>query len=136
MKFVQWIKNLFQPKPIQQLNLNVDSKNQTAEESLKSFSNVINGKEEQTIKKVREFAYRYFWKEIDFQPNNRMISFSKGRMRLNVYYTTLTVASCLAHPTKGKTQLFRKCSNLIEVEKIFINPRVHTNRGYYTKFTK
>ena len=136
MKVFQWFKNSFKRKPKPTLNLVIDTNNKTAEEAISQFTKPLDLKSELNIKQIREFSVRYFWKEIDFQPKNCMISFSKGRMRLNVYYTTLTVASCLSHPTKGKTQLFRKCLKLEEVEKIFVNPRVHTNKGYYTKFTK
>ena len=38
------------------------------------------------------------------------------------------------HPTKGKTQLFRRMVNTIEgLENIFENPRLHTGTGYYRK---
>jgi len=50
-----------------------------------------------------------------------------------VYYTTGTVGTFLNHPTKGKTQLFRRNVSLDLLGQIFRNPRIHTNTGYYRK---
>jgi hypothetical protein len=72
---------------------------------------------------------------LDHQPSICMISFTRpGVKRINVYYSTMTVATCIEHPVKGKTQLFRR--NVIckkELDKIFTNPRTHTNKGYYER---
>ena len=54
--------------------------------------------------------------------------------RLNIYYSTMTVGTCLNHPKKGKTQLFRKnVWNVDLLENLFFNPRFHTRKGYYKK---
>lgn len=50
-----------------------------------------------------------------------------------VYPTTKTVSTSLIHPKKGKTQLYRKKVDFVTLNKIFSNPRVHTNKGYYNK---
>jgi len=60
-----------------------------------------------------------------------MLSFKKGVVRINVFYSTMTVATCIPHPTKGKTQLFRKNVSMTELDNIFKEPRVHTGKGYY-----
>lgn len=70
---------------------------------------------------------------IDFQTNIGMASYRKGDVRINVYLTTLTVATALNHPKKGKTQLFRKNLNFVELRELFNNPRKHTGKGYYKK---
>jgi len=62
-----------------------------------------------------------------------MISFCRDGARVNVYYTKMTVATCLNHPTKGKTQMFRRDITESELRKIFKNPRVHLNKGYRQK---
>ena len=54
-----------------------------------------------------------------------------GKVRINVYYTTGTIASCLLHPLKGKTQLFRRNQTIGSLQMIFANPRTHTGEGYY-----
>ena len=48
----------------------------------------------------------------------------------------MTVSTCLNHPKKGKTQLFRKRVNKEMLEQIFEYPRKHTGKGYYTKTNK
>lgn len=50
-----------------------------------------------------------------------------------MHYTTGTVGTCLNHPSKGKTQLFRRNVSLDLLVEIFRNPRIHTNTGYYRK---
>lgn len=70
---------------------------------------------------------------IDFQENIGMISYSDGDTRINIYLTRMTVATCLNHPTKGATQLFRKNVNYETLVEIFDYPRKHTGRGYYKR---
>jgi hypothetical protein len=70
---------------------------------------------------------------------SRVISFSRtdaeqNKTRINVYYTTGCVGTVLHHPNheEKNTQLFRKDCTLQELQAIFNNPRVHTNKGYCT----
>ena len=83
--------------------------------------------------KVLEMAKKYGYESIDFQENIGMASFTKADVRINVYLTKRTVGTCLNHPSKGKTQLFRKNCSWDEIEMIFKNPRTHTSKGYYQK---
>lgn len=57
--------------------------------------------------------------------------------RVNVWSNNknkyFTVGTALNHPTKGKTQLFRKFCDKKEVEAILNNPRLHTGKGYYER---
>ena len=70
------------------------------------------------------------WEKIECnQP--ALASYRKDDMRLNFYLSTGTVGSCVDHPKKGKTQLFRKY--LENPMSLFDNPRQHTGKGYYTK---
>lgn len=66
-----------------------------------------------------------------------MVSYSKeineGTARVNVYLSKMTVATALNHPKQGKTQLYRRNVDAKLLNKIFINPRVHTNCGYKTR---
>lgn len=70
---------------------------------------------------------------IDFQENIAMLSYSDGSTRINIYLTKMTVATCLQHPKKGATQLFRKHVNYETLKEIFVYPRKHTGKGYYKK---
>jgi hypothetical protein len=84
-----------------------------------------------TLEQVRGIAEKHDFSEISLNMESRVISFRKESARINVYYTTGTVGTCLNHPTRGKTQLFRRNISLNELEALFQNPRSHTGRGYY-----
>lgn len=67
------------------------------------------------------------------QRNIGLLILTRGDEQINVYYTKMTVGTCVTHPIKGKTQLFRRNVTIKELEKIFANPRVHTGKGYYER---
>ena len=90
-------------------------------------------KYKQPKQKIDELAAKHGYTPIDFQENIGLVSYSKDGVRINVYLTTMTVGTCLVHPKKQATQLFRKDVDLKALEKIFVNPRVHTGKGYYKK---
>jgi len=88
-------------------------------------------------KTLVNLAEQYGWKLHDIQKNIGMISFVKiignDPARINIYTTKMTVATCINHPRKGKTQLFRKKVSIELMAKIFENPRTHTHIGYRKK---
>lgn len=55
-----------------------------------------------------------------------------GINKLTIYYIgkKLTVVSNMCHPKLGRNELVRKNVDLKLLEKIFDNPRIHTNKGY------
>jgi hypothetical protein len=63
---------------------------------------------------IREMAECHDWGEIDDQPNCCMVSFAKNGVRINVYYSKMTVAIC-----KEKKTEYRKRVTEIELGKIF-----------------
>lgn len=86
------------------------------------------------VDSVRRVARDHGYAEVQFNEASRVIAFEKsdpGRCRVNVYYTTGTVATCLDHPRSGKTQLFRRGQTLGDVEAVFRDPRRHTGVGYF-----
>ena len=83
------------------------------------------------LKKLTDLAEECCWTFWDHQPDICMLSFKRGSSRINIYYTTMTIATCVRHPVKGKTQLFRRRVSLKELERILVNPRSHTGKGYY-----
>lgn len=85
------------------------------------------------IDEVRDIALNASYEEIDCNTTSKVISFRKNSTRINVYYTAGTVGTCLNHPRKGKTQLFRREVSFEELESIFLNPRLHIGKGYYRK---
>ena len=54
-------------------------------------------------------ANEHGFRQVQLNVKSRVVAFVNGRAdcRVNVYYTTGTVATCLDHPRQGKTQLFR-----------------------------
>lgn len=78
---------------------------------------------------LNQLAVQNRWKVIPDTVDG-MMSFRKKDMRINVWYRTGTVATCINHPVKGKTQLFRRGVDYDLMDKIFKNPRIHTNKGY------
>lgn len=66
-----------------------------------------------------------------------LIPNESGNCRVNVWSNNrnrlFTVGTCLQHPKKGKTQLFRKNLTEKEVKELLKDPRKHTGKGYYKK---
>lgn len=85
------------------------------------------------IQEIVRIANMHGFVQCAHQTEHAMISFKKGETRINVYYTTMTVTTCLRHPKHGKTQLFRRHVDAELLALIFQNPRVHTGRGYKEK---
>jgi hypothetical protein len=85
------------------------------------------------LNQVRRLAEENGYKESKLNTESRVIVFQKGSTKINVYYTTGTVATCLNHPRQGKTQMFRRNISLNDLENIFHYPRVHTGVGYQLK---
>lgn len=84
-----------------------------------------------SLNQVRAVAVQFGYTEVDWNETSRVISFCKESVRINVYYTTGTAGTCLHHPVRGKTQLFRRHVSVDQLEQIFRNPRSHTGKGYY-----
>jgi len=49
---------------------------------------------------IKDIAKKYEYIEIDHQENIYMISFKKNDIRINVYYSKMTIATCINHPKK------------------------------------
>lgn len=88
---------------------------------------------ERRISYLRELAAKHEWREIDWQDKTTMISFLRDGVRMNIYYTKMTVGTAMYHPTKHATQLYRKGVSYEQLEKLMENPRHHTGKGYYRK---
>ena len=85
------------------------------------------------IETIESIAVKNDFNRIDYQEKIGLISYSDGDTRVNIYLSKMTVSTCLNHPKKGKTQLFRKNVNIQMLSEIFEYPRKHTGKGYYTK---
>lgn len=84
------------------------------------------------IETIKQIASEQGWAEIDHQENIKMISFRSAQRRINVYYSKMTVATCVDHPKYGRTQMFRRgIWDEAELRTLFKNPRVHTGGGYF-----
>lgn len=73
--------------------------------------------------------YGYVLRRVDEQA--KVIIFDRSDVQINVFYTTMTVATILDHPVRGsRSQLFRRNVSSELLEKIMDNPRAHTGNGY------
>lgn len=79
----------------------------------------------------------YDWTKAISTPYFREVSFEKSvglseTNRLTIYYfkDRMTVTSNLYHPKLGRTQLIRKNVDMALLERIFEDPRTHTNKGF------
>jgi hypothetical protein len=82
---------------------------------------------------VQELATKWGWGQFDLQENIKMVSFTNGPDRINVYYSRMTVATIIDHPTKGRNTLYRKGVTFDMLSKIFANPREHLGIGYHRR---
>eukprot|EP00949_MAST-11_sp_MAST-11-sp1_P003661 g3661.t1 len=92
------------------------------------------------LEDVRRLARDADLEEIYFNEASKVISFTPffaggadGLKRMNVYYTTGTVGTCVEHPWQGHTQLFRPAVTLDLLAQLMLNPRLHTKFGYQRK---
>jgi hypothetical protein len=83
------------------------------------------------LSRLRSETSYYRAEEINFNEVSKMISFRVGFARVNIYYTTGTVGTCIDHPISGETQLFRRNQTIYTMASIFNDPRVHTGAGNY-----
>jgi hypothetical protein len=68
------------------------------------FIDYLKGTKE-NIKKLKwlhKLAKENKWEVLEFQYRNRMMSFIKNRIRINIYYTTNTISICIP----GKRQKY------------------------------
>ena len=86
-----------------------------------------------SVEEIKRISEKYKYNLIDYQENIGLISFGMEGVRINIYLTKMTVSTCINHPKKGKTQLFRRNVSKETLEKIFRTPRIHTGKGYYKK---
>lgn len=85
------------------------------------------------LSEIRKLATQWGWAEIDHQENIKMVSFTDGPSRMNVYYSRMTVATVVDHPTQGRNTLYRRGIRFNDLAKIFENPRVHLGVGYHRR---
>ncbi len=90
-----------------------------------------------TLIDVSTMAESHGWNLIDNQQSIGMCSYSKticgAKARINIYRSKMTVTTYIHHHKTGKNQLFRKKVSPELLDKIFKNPRIHTDKGYRRK---
>ncbi len=86
------------------------------------------------INNILNLFFKHKYDLIHVNNNNGMLRFQKDKTWINIYSTTFTVTTEIKHPKQGKNQLHRKLGaldNKLDIlEKILINPRHHTGKGY------
>ena len=86
------------------------------------------------LEDVRLAAREAGLQELYHNAASAVVSFSgAGLNRINVYWTTGTVATCIVHPRQGPTQLFRRNMSLPGLRELMREPRTHTGAGYHRK---
>ena len=88
---------------------------------------------ENRIKSIIELGEHYDWRLEKLDRDHFCLRFKKDGMIIDVWYTKMTVGTTLTHPKKGRSSLFRERVQPNLLAEIFRNPRVHTERGYYTR---
>lgn len=83
------------------------------------------------LDRVKQLASELGYTLVQESTASCVVAFKRGHTRINVYWTTGTVATCINHPTQGKTQLFRRNVSVEQLAVLFRNPRQHTGKGYY-----
>lgn len=78
-------------------------------------------------------AREHGWKRTAWQPNIQMVSYVREGCRMNIYLTTGTISTSLRHPTKGRTQLFRRKLRHEQIVAVLKKPRAHVGCGYYRR---
>ena len=96
---------------------------------------------ERQLEDVRELACNNNLREIYCNPHSKVVSFVPikyrsawgERGRMNVYFSTGTVGTCLYHHRLGRTQLYRRDVSPSTLERLMRKPRLHTGDGYRQK---
>lgn len=87
----------------------------------------------QFVDDLQFLAKVYGWEMKWHKPEYAEIHFKRDGCGLTIWYSKMTVRTALTHPKLGETQMFRKRVDMNLMEKIFDNPRQHTNKGYISK---
>lgn len=98
---------------------------------MSSKNNKMKGNKQLICHRAKQYGWDIL--PLEEQKNPFMLSFRKDGVRLNIYWTTMTVGTCLDHPKLGKTQLHRRGLNDKGVELVMVNPRLHTGKGYHQR---
>eukprot|EP00592_Proboscia_alata_P025164 CAMPEP_0194437008 /NCGR_PEP_ID=MMETSP0176-20130528/97658_1 /TAXON_ID=216777 /ORGANISM="Proboscia alata, Strain PI-D3" /LENGTH=173 /DNA_ID=CAMNT_0039257887 /DNA_START=53 /DNA_END=570 /DNA_ORIENTATION=+ len=93
------------------------------------------------LEDIRSAARHCGLQEIYFKKASAVISFapptnSNKFRRINVYYTTGTVGTCIDHPSQGATQLFRRGVGIDLLKQLMLEPRTHTGDGYHRNISR
>lgn len=86
--------------------------------------------EDNRIKAIIDLAKHYSWSFDDIHRGHKWLKFKKEDTYVEVWYTKMTVATTMTHPTKGRSKLIRRKVSPVMLSEIFRNPRVHTSKKY------
>ncbi len=85
----------------------------------------------QRLEDIRFLAKVYGWVEMYHDERRRFMHLHRKGKVLKIHYLKMTVISVLDHPIRGRNQLVRKRVDMVLLEEIFNDPRVHTDIGYH-----
>lgn len=78
----------------------------------------------------------YGWTFQGVNETSRVAFYERGGVKMDYYYTTGTVKTSMHHPTKGRTQMFRRDLTPREFAAVLESPRAHTGKGYQTRASR
>ncbi len=90
----------------------------------------------QDLLHVQVLASKFYWVQVSMDVKSKSVIFKKGDSAVAVSYAgtrLYKVSTVLNHPIAGRRLLTRDQISLVELEKIFQNPRVHTGKGYFVR---
>ena len=127
-----WISNRSLLLHLETLNNSINTnkrKKQSFQMSLQENININYFPDEGKISLIRKLAASNGWKENDFNPSLKVISFSNASnlKMLNVYYSTMNIGLVLRDPGLGSTLLFRTETSTVELHKIFFDSEIENN---------
>ena len=69
---------------------------------------------------------------------SKIKQFQFGPVKIHVWFTTGNVRTEMNHPSRGRDPLHRqfKFASLMDLKKVLIKPRIHTNVGYRSREVK
>lgn len=82
---------------------------------------------------IKGIAQSMGWTLEQHQENIDLLIFVREGIQMNVYYSKMTVATSMKHPTLGFTQLYRRNVGYGLLKHLMDHPRLHTGKGYYHK---
>ena len=92
---------------------------------------------DEKIEQIKVIAQRHNYNLDKHVLESKVLIFKNKNQTINVWYSKMTVGTAIKHPKhENRRQLYRRNVTFEELNSIFANPRVHTDKGYFQKKTR